>query len=190
MGIIPLSYFQKKDTLWIARDLLGKYLFSRIEGVVTGGMIIETEAYMGTEDKACHAYKGCRTKRTEVMYESGGVAYLYLCYGMHTLFNIVTHERDEPHAVLIRALRPTVGLEEMQKRRGKRNLTAGPGMVSKALGLTLSLSGEPLTGEILWVEEKEPFAGSIVATPRIGIDYAEEYAEKPWRFSMQYKQER
>ena len=140
---------------------------------------------MGKEDKACHAYKGCRTKRTEVMYASGGVAYLYLCYGMHTLFNIVTHEQDEPHAILIRALLPTAGLNHMQKRRGKKDLTSGPGMVSKALGLTLSLSGEPLTGKSIWVEERGVFSGSIGASPRIGVAYAEEYAEKPWRFTLQ-----
>lgn len=157
---------------------------------MTGGIITETEAYKGAEDKACHAYQNRRTKRTEVMFNAGGVAYVYLCYGMHHLFNIVTHQEGTPHAILVRALFPTDGIETMLKRRNKtkldKTLTTGPGSLSQALGIQTKHSGTPLTHPTIWIEdrglviEKE----KILSSPRVGIDYAEEHALLPWRFHI------
>ena len=188
MTRLPLSFFQYHDTLSIAKKLLGKFLMTRIDGVVTGGMIIETEAYVGTSDKASHAYKGRRTKRTEVMFHAGGRAYVYVCYGMHTLFNIITNKEGEPHGVLIRAIEPSDGIEKMIERRHKqkdgKELTSGPAMVTQALGITARYSGTVLDGTSIWVEDRGVYVPSeeIVASPRVGIAYAEEYAAKPWRF--------
>ena len=188
MAILSRNYFQKRDTLFIAKDLLEKYLMTRIGNEVTGGMILETEAYIGEQDKACHAYKGRYTERTRVMYEKGGVAYIYFCYGMHHLFNIVTQKEGIPHAILIRAILPSDGIEEMVRRRKKcintRHMASGPAMVAEALGLTCALSGEPLTGRTIWVEDRGSTEGTIETSPRIGIAYAEEYALKPWRFRL------
>lgn len=188
--MIPLTYFQQEDTVALARALLGKYLFSCIgpEGMVTGGMIIETEAYCGAEDKACHAYNNRRTKRTETMFSAGGVAYVYFCYGMHHLLNIVSHRKDVPHAILVRAIVPEVGIELMLKRRKKekvtRTLTSGPGSLCQALGITKEHDRIFLDGDQIWLEDRGVVIPDqqIQATPRIGIDYAEEDAENPWRF--------
>lgn len=186
--MIPLSYYRAPDVLFLAQDLLGKYLFTHIDGVVTGGMIIETEAYAGPEDKASHAYGNRRTKRTEVMFQAGGVSYVYLIYGIHALLNIITHEEGTPHAVLIRAIKPEIGLEAMLKRRNKllvdKTLTAGPGTLTQALGITTRHNGLPLIGPHIWLEDRGVKAEEILIGPRIGIDYAEEHALLPYRYRL------
>lgn len=172
----------------LARELLGKYVYTNIDGVLTGGMIVETEAYSGENDMACHAHLNRRTKRTEIMYSEGGVAYVYLVYGIYHLFNIITNQANRADAVLIRAIEPTEGIAEMMLRRQhesiKPNLTAGPGVMSIALGISKKHYGTDLTGETIWLEDKSITIPeqSIAAGPRIGIDYAGEDAKLPWRF--------
>ena len=186
--ILSESFYERDDVVLIARELIGKTLFSYIGKVLTGGMIIETEAYRGPEDRACHAFNNRRTSRTEVMFRGGGIAYVYLCYGMHNMLNIVTALSGIPHAVLIRAIAPTHGLEAMMQRRNKiqadRTLTNGPGSVCQAFGITRDHNGLSLQGPTLWIEDSaiklEP--SQIQATPRIGIDYAGPDATLPWRF--------
>ncbi|MFA0963889.1 DNA-3-methyladenine glycosylase [Roseivirga sp. BDSF3-8] len=189
--VLPPSFYTRDDVISISRELLGKYLVTQIDGVRTSGMIVETEAYNGATDKACHAHLNRRTNRTEIMFHEGGVAYVYLCYGIHHLFNIITNVKDRPDAVLIRAVQPEEGLEEMLLRRGmstlKSNLTAGPGSMSKALGITTSHYGQHLTEKgPIWVEDKGVSVpdSKIIASPRVGIDYAEEDALLPWRFRI------
>ncbi len=181
---IPKSFYERENVVKIAQELLGKYLFTNIHGRITGGMIVETEAYDGRNDKACHAFLK-RTQRTEVMYRSGGLAYIYLCYGIHHLFNIVTNRSGLADAVLIRAIEPKVGFEMMKERYGKemKKLTNGPGKLSKALGLTKALTGTDLTGDHIYLADKmDQKEHPIVSDVRIGIDYAGEDALLPWRF--------
>jgi DNA-3-methyladenine glycosylase len=188
MTLIPSSFYQRNDVLAIAEDLLGKVLFTSIDGVTTGGVILETEAYRAPEDKASHAYNGRRTKRNEVMYGNGGIAYVYLIYGLHTMFNIVTNLEEIPHAILIRAIEPISGLEHMLKRRRKskqdKTLTNGPGSLARALGITLKQNGTSLKGPEIWLEDHqiEVPKSQIIKCPRVGIDYAEEFVNHPWRF--------
>lgn len=190
MSPLPFHFYQRDDVVQIAQELLGKKVFSTIGGILTGGMIIETEAYRGPDDRACHAYQYRRTPRNEVMFQRGGIAYIYLCYGMHHLLNVVTSGEGNPHAVLIRALHPTHGLKEMQKRRKKGSidptLTNGPGALCQALRITREYNGHPLNQLPLWIEEGNlPFShAKIYATPRIGIDYAKEDVKRPWRFVL------
>lgn len=187
---LPHLFFTREDTLLIAKELLGTFLMSAIGGALTGGRITEVEAYCGREDRACHAWGGRRTKRNEIMYGEGGYLYVYLCYGMHALANIVTHTVDEPHAILIRALEPTVGLPLMLQRRGPTastsNVTGGPAMVTQALGITTAHSGLQIGGELVWVEEREEkiFAEEVIASPRIGVAYAGADAALPWRLRL------
>lgn len=193
---LPLSFYQDPDVVALSRELLGKVLLTRLfcplqnKVITTGGIIIETEAYKGPEDKASHAYGNRRTPRTETMFAAGGVAYVYLCYGMHNLFNIVTGSKDVPHAILIRAIAPCIGIEHMLQRRNMQqqmpNLTAGPGTLTKALGITREHDNIKLNSKQIWVEDHNlPIArGAIQATPRIGINYAKEYINKPWRFVL------
>ncbi|MEO8147057.1 MAG: DNA-3-methyladenine glycosylase [Bacteroidia bacterium] len=180
------DFYQRNDVVQIAKELLGKYLFTRFDNVTTGGMITETEAYNGIIDKASHAYNDRRTARTEIMYEAGGTAYVYLCYGIHSLFNVVTNVKDVPHAVLIRALHPTHGIKEILARRAmtevKKNLAAGPGAVSQALGIHYSNSGLSLLGNKIWIEDRGVVISEIKTTPRIGVAYAKEDALLPYRF--------
>jgi DNA-3-methyladenine glycosylase len=189
--MIPLTFYQQDDVVDLSRQLIGKYLFTCIDGQTTGGMIIETEGYRGAEDKACHAYQNRRTKRTETMFSEGGVAYVYLCYGLHHMFNIVTNKADIPHAILIRAIQPEVGIDQMLKRRNKKvlgpALTNGPGSLCQALNITRELDGAALDGNKIWLEDRNIVipAERIEATPRIGIDYAGEDRLKPWRFIRQ-----
>lgn len=171
----------------MARDLLGKILVVPDEnGRRVSGMIVETEAYMGPDDKAAHSHKYRRTKRTEVMFSEGGVAYVFFVYGMYFQFNVVTGKQDVPHAILIRAVEPVEGIETMRARRGKmpdKNLTSGPGKLSIALGIDKTLNGEDLKGTNVWIEKGKEISDSDIASgTRIGIDYAEEYSKKPWRF--------
>jgi DNA-3-methyladenine glycosylase len=182
------EFYRRPDTLRIARELLGKRLVVPTEGRRrVSGIIVETEAYMGPEDKGAHSYNNRRTPRTEVMYDAGGIAYVYFIYGMYYQFNVVTNQRDVPHAVLVRAAEPEEGLELMrERRRGKAEteLASGPGKLTIAFGLDRSYNGADLMGERLWIED----AGRVVrpiriaSGPRIGINYAEEFVERPWRF--------
>jgi DNA-3-methyladenine glycosylase len=190
------DFYLRKDVVEISKDLLGKYLFTRIDGKTTAGIITETEAYEGITDKASHAYGGRRTPRTETMYATGGIAYVYLCYGIHNLFNVVTNIADVPHAVLIRAVIPAEGIQTILQRRKKEKLsgmiTSGPGTLSEALAIRKSHSGVDLTGKTIWLEDRNiriP-ARSIVCSPRVGVDYAEEDAQLPYRFraNLRYEQ--
>lgn len=187
---LALDFYRRADVVQISRDLLGQYLFTRIGGrTVTGGRIVETEAYAGATDRASHAYGNRRTRRTAVMYSAGGVAYVYLCYGLHALFNIITSIEGIPHAVLIRALEPTHGIPVMLQRRRKlrldRTLTAGPGALTQALGITVRHSGQSLQGNEIWLEQGiKLHPEQVVATTRIGVDYAGADAKRPWRFRV------
>lgn len=185
---LPLSYYLNRDVLFLAKDLLGKVLYTHIEGQITAGIITETEAYFGELDKASHAYGGRRTNRTEIMYSEGGVSYVYLCYGIHHLFNIVTSVQGEPHAVLIRAIEPLIGTEIMEQRRNmpvtKSAISAGPGSAARALGIDHAFNKKDLGGEEIWIEDHgiSYTDDQIVSSPRIGVAYAQEDAFLPWRF--------
>jgi DNA-3-methyladenine glycosylase len=188
LSILPKSFYQRHDVVLIAKELLGKSIFSCFDGKLTGGIITETEAYAGVTDKASHAYNGRRTNRTEIMFREGGTAYVYLCYGVHSLFNIVTHLKDVPHAILIRGIYPTDGLDTMLLRTGKPKITkdfcVGPGKVAKALGIHYSHSGLDLCSDQIWLEDKKLIvqANEIYAGKRVGVDYAGEDALLPYRF--------
>lgn len=190
MKPIALEYYLDNDLLFLSRDLLGKLLCTNIDGQIAIGRIVETEAYRGPDDRASHAYGGRRTKRNDVMYHKGGVAYVYLCYGIHHLFNIVVQEEGTPHAILLRALEPLEGLEVMLKRRNQTKLTAtltkGPGALSQAMGITTALNGSNLTGPRIWLSDDDfrPSDDEIATGPRIGVAYAKEHALWPWRFGL------
>lgn len=184
------GFYLHDDVVGISIKLLGKYLMSNIDGFVCGGMITETEAYAGVTDRASHAYGGKRSARTEVMYSKGGTAYIYLCYGIHSLFNVVTNKKDIPHAILIRGIKPEIGVDVMLKRTGKKKvgkeLTDGPGKVSKAMGFHYSDSGLSLLSDRIWIEDRgvKIDDNKILITPRIGVDYAGEDAKLPYRFLL------
>jgi len=180
-------FYLREDTLKIARDLLGKLLVVPTpDGSRVSGMIVETEAYLGREDKAAHSYGGRRTNRTEITYAEGGRVYVFLVYGIYHQLNFVTGPVDHPHVVLIRAVEPVEGIDLMRERRGgvkDRHLTSGPGKLCVAFGIDKSYNGEDLLGDRIWVEEyKMNQKYGVRGGPRIGIDYAEEFAEMPWRF--------
>jgi DNA-3-methyladenine glycosylase len=185
---LPRRFYTREDTLQVARDLLGKLLVVPApDGSRVSGAIVETEAYMGPEDKGSHAFGNRRTKRTEPMFGEGGHAYIYFVYGMHYQFNVVANVKDVPHAVLIRAVEPVEGIEWMKVRRGMEygvNLTNGPGKLCQALGIDLGLNTMDLTGDRIWIEKRGITVApeSILSGPRVGIDYAEEFVSKPWRF--------
>ncbi len=186
---LPQEFYLRDDVVQVARELLGKVLVTHFDGIRTSGRIVETEAYAGETDRASHASKG-RTNRTEVMFGEGGRAYVYLCYGIHQMFNIVTSTAGTPHAILIRALEPMQGIPDMLIRTGKKKpdetLTRGPGNVGKALGFHTSQCGLSLNSKELYVADDgfEVKEGSIVATPRIGVDYAGEHAAWHYRFYL------
>jgi DNA-3-methyladenine glycosylase len=188
MPKLHYDFYQQENVTELAVQLLGKQLFTMIDGVVTGGTIVETEAYNGIIDKASHAYNGRFTPRTATMYEAGGISYVYLCYGIHHLFNVVTATKGNPHAVLIRGIEPTTGIETMLERRKMKNLasriTAGPGALAQALGINKDLNAKDLLGDEIWIEDNGiSFPSSeIVASPRVGVDYAGDHALLPWRF--------
>lgn len=190
MPRIRQSFFTRPDVLEISRQLLGKHLFTKIGRTITGGIITETEAYAGPEDRASHAYGNRRTRRTETMFKRGGVAYVYLCYGMYPLFNIVTNMENMPHAILIRAIQPTHGIPAMLRRRNKakldRSVACGPGALCLALGIDLRHNGENLSGNRIWLEERDRDlqTSQIKASHRIGVEYAGSHARRPWRFRM------
>jgi DNA-3-methyladenine glycosylase len=184
------SFYTRSDLLQVSRDLLGKVLATDIDGCVTKATITEVEAYAGETDKASHAYGGRRTKRTEPLYKTGGRAYVYLCYGIHHMFNVVTNIEGIPHVALVRAGRPLHGEADMLRRRGKtkadKTLLGGPGSLGKALGITTGLTGIDLLGDQIWIEDQGLTVedAEVIVGPRIGIDYAEEDAKLPYRFIL------
>ncbi len=184
---LDLSFYEHEDVTVVAQKLLGKLLCTNFGGELTKGMIVETEAYSGRDDKACHANGHKKTKRNSIMFAQGGHAYVYLIYGIHHLFNVVTNREGTADAVLIRAVEPVAGIDVMMQRRGlekpEKRLTAGPGALTKALGITTDHYGTMLNSDIIWIEEGEPLPDDrIVAATRIGVDYAGEDALKPWRY--------
>lgn len=194
--MLPRSFYLRSDVIRIARDLLGKYLATRVDGRLSSGMICETEAYAGITDRASHAFGGLRSARTEIMYRLGGTAYVYLCYGVHSLFNVVTNLEGIPDAILIRGIIPAEGVAEMCKRTGKTTLDAnagiGPGKVSKLLGIHYSLSGLDLVDSVknpsqaIWIEDRGIHIDpkQILTGPRIGVDYSGEDALLPYRYLL------
>ena len=253
MAVLPKSFYTRPNVVRISRELLGKFVFTRVRNRVTGGMIVETEAYAGATDRASHAYGNRRTKRTEVMFHEGGIAYVYFCYGMHSLLNVVTNVDGIPDAILIRGILPTDGIPTMLRRRGKkalaeslevvekqrvrlatrlravrygvahrlskesclsriplegeaalsrqptsasrgefdsarilRTLAAGPGTLTKALGIDCSFNGRNLASSVIWIEDRgvKVKASDILPSPRVGVDYAGPDARRPWRFRL------
>jgi DNA-3-methyladenine glycosylase len=189
MKKLTLSFYQRTDVVQIAKELLGKILVTKWNAVETSGRIVEVEAYNGIIDKASHAAGGRRTDRNEIMYGDGGFAYVYLCYGIHHLFNVVTNKKETPHAILIRALEPMKGIDMMLERTGKEKLdntlTKGPGNVSKALGISFKQhSGHSLLSKDLFIADDDSVwtKKNVAASPRIGVDYAGEDASLLYRF--------
>ena len=186
------SFYERKDVVKIARDLLGKTLVTCIDGKITGGRIVETEAYSWRE-RGCHAFDARKTKRNAVMFGQGGYAYVYLCYGIHHLFNIVTNREGVAEAVLVRALEPSLGIGLMENRRRTLRpyqLTSGPGKLTRALGIDGNWNGKCLLEGDIWVEDwgERIAARQVIASPRIGIDYAGKDAKLPWRFHLKDNQ--
>ena len=176
--------FYEQSTLEVARQLLGKYLVRKHRDGTTAGRIVETEAYVGREDKACHASRG-RTPRTKIMFGPAGYAYVYLVYGFHHMLNIVTESVDFPAAVLIRAVEPVQGVELMRTRRETEqlhSLASGPGKLCQAFAIDRKLNGDDLCGKVLYLEDRGEPVSQVVTTPRIGVDYAGPWKDKPWRF--------
>lgn len=185
--MLPESFYQRTNVEAIARELLGKALYSRVNKKVTGGMIVETEAY-SQKEKGCHAFKG-KTERNKIMFETGGFAYVYLCYGIYNLFNVVTNTEGLADAVLIRALQPLEGEELMMKRMKTisiERITSGPGKLTDALGIDRSFNGKYLLSNDVWLEDNGKLISgkNIIASKRIGIDYAGKDALLPWRFTI------
>jgi DNA-3-methyladenine glycosylase len=186
MKLTP-TFYQRTNVVKIARELIGMQLFTDVNGTLTGGTIIETEAYSWKE-RGCHAYGGKMTSRNEVMFRAGGHAYVYLCYGMHHLFNVVTNKPGMADAILVRAIEPHTGIEVMRKRRGDLKndyqLTSGPGKLTRALGIDRSFNGKFLLNSDVWIEDSGNRISpkNITETTRIGIDYAGTDATLPWRF--------
>ena len=191
MVALPVEFYRRDNVCAISRELLGKRLCTCLNGSpLTAGIIVETEAYAGPEDRASHAHNNRRTERTDVMFHPGGVAYVYLCYGIHALFNVVTNVRGIPHAILVRAIEPTNGIPTMLRRRrlkvAEPRLTAGPGALSEALGIKPRHSGTRLTGTRIWIEDTGSCISDddILCSPRVGVDYAGDHAKRPWRFRI------
>lgn len=184
---VPHSFYTREDAIEVSRDLLGKILVVPAEdGTRVSGMIVETEAYLGVVDKAAHSYGGRRTARNEITFAAGGHVYVFFIYGMYNQLNFVTGLEDQPHVSLIRAVEPVEGIEIIRARRGKmpdKNLSSGPGKLCIALGIDRSFNGDDLTGDRIWVEEHASVVNANIASgPRVGIDYAEEFVDMPWRF--------
>ncbi|HBB94947.1 MAG TPA: DNA-3-methyladenine glycosylase [Blastocatellia bacterium] len=184
---LPREFYTRADVLEVARDLLGKKLVVPARsGARVSGLIVETEAYRGPEDRASHAWNGRRTNRTETMYGIGGAAYVYFVYGMYNQFNVVTNVEGVPHAILVRALEPVEGIDLMRRRRRGRSeyeLTSGPGRLCLAMGIDRGLDKADLLGRRVWIEEGVSISPRQIARgPRVGIDYAEKWVTKPWRF--------
>jgi DNA-3-methyladenine glycosylase len=201
MTLILKDFYTRSDVVSIARELLGKILITQFDGKRSSGIINETEAYEGVTDRASHAYSGRRSERTEIMYRVGGTAYVYLCYGVHSLFNIVTNVENIPHAILIRGIMPVDGIDHMLDRTGKKEIykdfSNGPGKLTKALGIHYTHTGLDLTVKPgrnsdsgIWLEDKGFWINKneVRVTPRIGVDYAGEDAYLPYRFLFQMKE--
>lgn len=192
--IVPKEFYLRDDVVTIARELLGKEIMSFVNGQLASGIITETEAYNGIIDRASHAFGDRKTPRTSTMYREGGIAYIYLCYGIHSLLNVVANFEGTPHAILIRAIYPLRGVNIMSERLGRKAFPKegiGPGKVSKLLGLSFTMDGESLTeGRNIWIEDtKIQINPSMISiTPRIGVDYAGEDAKLPYRFVVDHKQ--
>jgi len=182
------DFYNRSNVIKVANELLGKLLVTRFDGKLSSGRIVETEAYAGTVDRASHAWNGRRTNRTEIMYGEPGIAYVYLCYGIHQMFNVVTNKKDIPHAILIRAVEPVEGIDIMLQRTGKKKvdftLTRGPGNVTKALGIFTHHTGMSLLGDELFIADDgyKVTRKDILATRRIGVDYAGPDAQLLYRF--------
>lgn len=190
MGKLPKYFYQREDVLQIARELLGKLLVTEFDGQRTAGRIVECEAYAGAGDRASHAFGGRRTARVEPMYAEGGIAYIYLCYGIHHLFNVVTNQKDIPHAILIRGIEPVDGIDIMQERAPSRyvyQLGRGPGKLSKALGIHTYYTGYDLEGEEIYLyDDGFIYPKKLIKTsPRIGVDYAGDDAFLHYRFYIE-----
>ena len=185
---LHLDYYLHDRVVEQSKSFLGKRLCVQTDAGKAVGRIVETEAYDGLTDRASHAYGGRRTPRTEIFYHRGGVAYVYLCYGIHSLFNIITGPEEVPHAVLIRGIEPLEGIDLMLSRRNqtriKRNTGGGPALVSQALGITLDDNGRDLTTSHIWLEDDGYQPDEIIASPRVGIDYAGTDADLNWRFRI------
>ncbi len=186
---IDRSFYTREDVVRIARELIGKFVFTNFDGGISGGIIVETEAYEGITDRASHAFGDRRTARTEIMYATGGVAYVYLCYGIHSLFNIVTNKENVPHAVLIRGIVPVTGVDFMMKRIHKttiqRGIGIGPGKLTNLLGIHYSHSGIDLLGDRIWLEDRGlDFHDHLITGTRIGVQYAGPDALLPYRFRV------
>lgn len=194
MKKVPLSFYNRKDVVKIARELLGKIIVTNFNGKITSGKIVETEAYVGIIDKASHSFGGRRTSRNEHMYSAAGTAYVYICYGMHHMMNIVTNEKEIPDAILIRAIEPLEGIEIMLQRTGKnkldKTLTRGPGNVGKALGIFKHHSGLfLLDDEIFLMDNGEKIPDeNIGISKRIGVESAGTDALLPYRFYVKGNQ--
>lgn len=181
------SFYERSNVVTIAKELLGKQLVTKVDGKISAGIIVETEAYSWKE-RGCHAFGGKKTNRNEVMFAAGGCGYVYLCYGLYNLFNVVTNTKDKAEAVLIRAIEPRVGIELMRERRKgmhDRQLASGPGKLTNALGITRKHNGTWLHDDDLWIETGDKIERKqIITAKRIGIDYAGEDADLPWRFYL------
>ncbi|HWH63520.1 MAG TPA: DNA-3-methyladenine glycosylase [Ginsengibacter sp.] len=190
MKKIPLSFYARKNVVAIAKDLIGKIIVTNFDNNITSGRIVETEAYVAVTDKASHSFGGKRTVRNEHMYAAAGTAYVYICYGLHQMMNIVTNDKDIPDAVLIRAVEPMKGIDIMLKRTGKitldKTLTRGPGNVGKALGIFKHHSGNHLLGNKIYLLDdniKIP-SEQIGTSARIGVETAGADALLPYRFYL------
>ena len=185
---ISTDFYTSNNILKISKNLLGKVLCTKINDQLTTGKIVEVEAYLGSIDKASHSYNNKKTKRTAPMFASGGIAYVYLCYGIHHLFNVVVGGKDNPCAILIRAIEPIDGISIMLRRRNfdkpVSQLTNGPGKLTQSLGITDKMNKNILTENIIWIEDRNIKISKkdILSSPRIGVDYAEEDANLPYRF--------
>ncbi len=189
--MLPKSFYTQEDVVAISRELLGKLLCTRINGGLAKAVISETEAYAGIDDRASHAFGGRRTARNEPMYAEGGIAYVYLCYGIHHLFNVVTGKDGKPDAVLIRSAIPAEGEKLMLRRRCKtkvdRTLMSGPGSVSQALGISTRLTGASLQSDRIWIEDAGIDPSGTTAHARVGVDYAGVDAARPYRFMAAFR---
>ncbi|MFP8487608.1 DNA-3-methyladenine glycosylase [Gracilimonas sp. Q87] len=187
---LPRTFYERDEVVQISRELIGKFLCTNINGIQTAGMIVETEAYNGRTDRACHAFPDVRTSRTETLYGPPGKAYVYLCYGIHHLFNVVTNSEGLADAILVRAIKPISGIDEMLERRNKNKVEAtvsnGPGKLSQALGINTRHDKKDLQSNEIWIEDRniEIVENQIISGTRIGVDYAGEDAKLPWRFCL------
>lgn len=187
---IPIDFYRRDDVVQIASDLIGKDLYTCIGGKICAGTIVETEAYRGPEDRASHAFNNRRTPSNEMMYSAGGKVYIYICYGIHDMLNIVTGTEGSSHAILIRAIEPHTGIEYMRERRNlfnnDRRLCQGPGSLAKAMGLNKSHNGADILSDMIWIEDsgKSYSADEINSSARIGLNFEGPYKLIPWRFYL------